>query len=336
MKIQEILLQPNNARLTCYLQDKSPEMTTADIRPAMLVFPGGGYFMCSDREAEPIALAYLAEGFNAFVLCYSTGIDTPWEKSYADGVAAIGYIRSHAEEFGIDPQKLAVAGFSAGGHMAASMGTVSADKPNAMVLGYPVIMEEMGPPVGKAIAACDKAVSDTTPPAFIFATSDDNIVPIENSLRFASALAAHDIYFEMHIYPMGEHGFSTGKAAHANGNPGTVNKDAQQWLPASIRFLQHVFGDFPIHGQNTAPDLPDHSIASLDTPLRYLVKRPECVAAIEKVLPDAMKMVNGNIMVPGMSFRQLAFHSPDYFTTQVMDSLASGLAACNQKEDAAK
>ena len=332
MIVQEILLQPNDARLTCYLQDKSPEMTTADIRPAMLVFPGGGYFMCSDREAEPIALAYLAEGYNAFVLRYCTGPDVPWKKSYEDGVAAIGYIRAHAEEFNIDPQKLAVVGFSAGGHMAASMGTVSDDKPNAMILGYPVILEEMGPPVGKTIAGCDKAVTGKTPPAFIFATSDDNVVPVENSLRFAGALSSHDVYFEMHIYLMGEHGFSLGKAAQANGNPGTVNPDAQDWFADSVRFLRHVFGDFPVQGQNTAPDLPNHSIASLDTPLRYLIKRPECVRAIEKVLPDAMAMVNGNIMVPGMSFRQLAFHSPDYFTPQILDALAKGLSACNKQE----
>ena len=89
-------LAPNGAKLTCYLQQDSWEMPTAHIRPAMLVFPGGGYVMCSDREAEPIALAYLAEGCNAFVLRYSVDCHD-WAKAHQDGTAAVRYIRENAE-----------------------------------------------------------------------------------------------------------------------------------------------------------------------------------------------------------------------------------------------
>lgn len=336
MQVFDVTLQPNQARLTCYIQDNSAEMETADIRPAMLIFPGGGYFMCSDREAEPVALAYLAEGYNSFVLRYSVGSDVPWERSFEDGVAAIRYIRSNAEFLHIDPMKLAIVGFSAGGHLAASMGTASEEKPNALILGYPVILASMGPPVGKNIAATNELVTEDTPPSFLFATSDDNIVPIENSLSFASALAAHDVYFEMHIYPLGEHGFSLGKAAHANGNPGTVNRDAQDWFAASIRFLRHVFGDFPIAGQKTCGDLPDHSTVSLDTPLRYLMKRKDCMDAIEQALPGANTMMKNNIMAAGLNFRQLATYSPEIFTEAVMDTLSESLSKCNEGKEGAK
>ena len=333
MKVFEDILKPNSAKLTCYIQDQSKEMATADVRPAMIVFPGGGYFMCSDREAEPVALAYLAQGYNAFVLRYSVGQDVPWDRSFEDGVAAIQYVRQNAQQLHIDPKKVAVVGFSAGGHLAASMGTVSKEKPNALVLGYPVILEEFGPSVGKVIAATDKHVTGKTPPSFIFATSDDNVVPITNSLTFAQALAANDVYFEMHIYPKGDHGFSLGTAAQAGGNPGVVNKDAQDWFRDSVRFLRHVFGDFEIFGQNTAGDFPDHSIVSLDTPLRYLVKRPECMEAIKSAAPQLIPMIEGNTIAHGLSFKQLAVYSTDIFTPELLEKLASALTICNSDKE---
>lgn len=322
MKIFDVTLNPNNANLICYIQDKSPEMATADVRPAMLVFPGGGYFNCSDREAEPVALAYLSEGYNAFVLRYSVGADVPWERSYEDGIAAVKYVREHAESLDIDPQKIAVVGFSAGGHLAACMGTISDEKPNALVLGYPVILDEFGVAIGKSIASADKFVTQQTPPSFLFATSNDSLVPIRNSLTFAQALAAEDIFFEMHIYPMGEHGFSLGKAAHANGNPGVVNKDAENWFRDSIRFLHHVFGDFPLNDKAQPGDLPDYSHPDLDTPVRYLIKRPACVKAIDSVIPGVSEMLKSNTMAQGLSFRQLAVYSPNIFTAELLSTLA--------------
>lgn len=325
MTIYDITLQPNHAKLTCYIQDRSPEMGTADIRPAMLVFPGGGYYSCSDREAEPVALAYLAEGYNAFVLRYSVGPDVPWDRSFEDGVAAVRYVRENAASLNIDPQKIAVVGFSAGGHLAACMGTVSEEKPNALVLGYPVILEEFGPPVGKTIAGADKYVTFQTPPSFLFATSNDALVPICNSLTFAQALAAEDIFFEMHIYPMGEHGFSLGKAAHANGNPGVVNKDAANWFQDSIRFLHHVFGDFSLNGQKQHGDLPDYSHLDLDTPVRYIIKKPASRQAIDGVIPGISQMLQSNLMAQGISFQQLATYSPDIFTSEVLAALEKAL-----------
>jgi len=119
----------------------------------VLVLPGGGYFHTSDREAEPVALAYLAEGFNAFVLRYSVGPESPFEQSFDDAKAALAWIRENAAELHIDPAQVVAVGFSAGGHLAASLATAAAEKPDVLVVGYPVTLEEFGPPVGKELIA---------------------------------------------------------------------------------------------------------------------------------------------------------------------------------------
>ena len=145
MKIITVTLAPNQAVLTCYLQDQSPKMPNAAIRPAMLVVPGGGYQYCSDREGEPVALAYMAQGFNAFVLRYTADATTPIDKALQDGTAAMDYLRANAAELEIDPQQIAAVGFSAGGHLVASLGTLlpKAQRPNALVLGYAATLGAM-------------------------------------------------------------------------------------------------------------------------------------------------------------------------------------------------
>jgi len=125
-----------NSTITGYIHEKSGEMPNADIRPAVLVFPGGGYMMCSDREADPVALAYLAEGYNAFILRYTVGIDEPVSKSFADADEAMAYLHSNAGELNIDKDKIAVVGFSAGGHLAACLVTMvkSSRRPPSSVI----------------------------------------------------------------------------------------------------------------------------------------------------------------------------------------------------------
>ena len=305
MRIHTVELAPNGASLTCYIQHNSPEMTTADIRPAMLVIPGGGYAMCSDREAEPIALAYLAEGFNAFVLRYSVG-GKGWERAYEDGTAALRHIREHAQALHIDPARVAAVGFSAGGHLAACLGTMGQDRPDALVLGYPVTRADMGPPMGLDIPDACAGVDWTTPPSFLFASSDDGVVPVENSLLFAQALARSAVCFEMHIYPQSAHGFSTGKAAHANGDPLMAVPDTRNWLPDSVRFLRRVFGDFPLGGRPQPGTLPDPDRFGPDTPIRRLCACPACVSAMEAVSPGLARSLRATPMEGGMSLGMFA------------------------------
>ena len=124
MKITQIPMGAHNAQLTCYLQDPCTEMPALDRCPAILIFPGGAYAFCSDREADPVALAFLNAGYNAFVLRYSVSQNCPVEEVYTNAFAeaqeAMDYLHQNAGDLHIDPEQIAVVGFSAGGHLAAS------------------------------------------------------------------------------------------------------------------------------------------------------------------------------------------------------------------------
>ena len=168
--------------LTAYISDISGEMKNMQVKPAVLVFPGGAYKYCSDREAEPVALAYLAKGFNAFVLRYSLNEKSKFPTPLNDAVAAIEFIRNNSKEFHTDPQRLAVCGFSAGGHLAAAVSTMTDVRPNACVLGYPCILSSTSPILANPVESVNEYVTKQTPPTFIFAASNDGCVPIENSL----------------------------------------------------------------------------------------------------------------------------------------------------------
>lgn len=204
-------------------------------RPCLVICPGGGYEFCSQRESEPIALPFLAEGFNAFVLTYSVAPHR-FPTQLREVAAVLELIHRNAESWNCDPSRVAIIGFSAGGHLAAHYSTcydcaevrqVFPDsKPvQASILSYPVITADpryahMGSfialtghdpltPEDTARFCCDRQVTDHTPPAFIWHTSEDNGVPVMNSLLYAGALAKHHIPFALHVYPFGGHGLST-------------------------------------------------------------------------------------------------------------------------------
>ena len=287
MKIITVTLAPNQAVLTCYLQDQSPKMPNAAIRPAMLVVPGGGYQYCSDREGEPVALAYMAQGFNAFVLRYTADATTPIDKALQDGAAAMDYLRANAAELEIDPQQIAAVGFSAGGHLVASLGTLlpKAQRPNALVLGYAATLGAMWTVAGRQEPDLHALVDDDTPPTFLFATQGDALVPVKNSLVFADALADHSIPFALHIFPTGAHGISLATACTSGPEASRVNPATAQWLPMSVDFLQKLWGCLGV----TAPDteLAAQLAAgplSLNMPVRRLMKNPQASALLQAVL----------------------------------------------------
>lgn len=237
----EYFSEDKKVSLTGYILDNSPEMKNLDTRPAMLVIPGGGYSFCSDREAEPIAMLFALEGYHTFVLRYSIGqrgTDYSFEQPFADAQKALKYIRSNAEQFGIDPQKIAAIGFSAGGHLCSALGTLSEDKPNALILAYPCILESIGDVLSCKVPSTNLAVTKDTPPTFIFAAADDGCVPIENSLSFASACAANGVPFEMHISQNGGHGYSLATPNVCNGE---FKPDCATWADHCRLWLRKIF-----------------------------------------------------------------------------------------------
>ncbi len=242
-------------------------------RPAILILPGGGYGATSDRESDPVARKYIAEGFNTAVLRYTTqnsgyplydekvGIPFP----LIEASKAMSILRDRAEEWSIIPDKIAVIGFSAGGHLCASLGTLwhkkeleeyldikhGYNKPNAMLPIYPVISGVSHPHKGSfdnllgADASEEKikeyslefCVDENTVPAFIYHTFEDPCVPVFNSIEFAHALAEHNIPFELHIMPDGTHGLST-CTREVMAEPHKYNA---RWVEWSVKWLEKIF-----------------------------------------------------------------------------------------------
>ena len=255
-----------NPTLTAYLPYNDFKETEVSNRPCMLVIPGGGYGFCSDREAEPFALRFAALGFNAFVLKYSVAPNR-FPTQLLEVAAAMDLIHKKADEWGSDPDKTAIIGFSAGGHLSAHYST-SFDIPavrekfpesypvNATILCYPVItanplhahkgsfLNLLGSyPETEAELdkeSCNKLVSEKTPPAFIWHTAADQAVPVQNSLLYAEALTKYNIPYEMHIYPYGQHGLATVDRVTCQSLDKNV-KVAADWLSAVKKWLDNTF-----------------------------------------------------------------------------------------------
>lgn len=312
-------LAPNGAVLTGYLQAESRELVNAQMRPAVLVFPGGGYQMCSDREAEPVALAYMAEGYNAFVLRYTVGSNATFEQAYADAEAALGYLRENAQALHIDAEKITVAGFSAGGHLAACLGTMGGKKPAALVLGYPCIKSSMGRGLGKSLPGADEAVNSETPPTFLFSTQGDALVPIENTLDFASALAKSKVPFEQHIFLTGGHGLSLSRSFTSSGAGRNMDADVAAWFGLSIRFLQNIWGDFSVNHEDVpAANASTSHESVLDWPLGVLMENEQVTLLLEAVLPGFSSQGG---MVSTLSIRRLASYAKGALTAETLSEL---------------
>jgi acetyl esterase/lipase len=200
--------QTAGADLTLYLHEEKPEFARVEKRPFVLVIPGGGYNFCSEREGEPIALHFAAAGYHAGVLRYHVGEHRDFQKALEDGKQALAKIRESASEWAIDTDKIAVIGFSAGGHLAAAMSNLLEEKPSLCILGYPAILKSFSQVMQIDAPSLETCVSPATPPTFLFSTFEDNVVPIENSLLYLRALEENDVPFETMIFQKGKHGLS--------------------------------------------------------------------------------------------------------------------------------
>jgi acetyl esterase/lipase len=247
MRIEKITMQgAGDVSLTAFIQEPSAEMPNMTRRPAVLVIPGGGYHFCSDREAEPVAMLFLQQGYSAFVLRYSVKEAAAWPNPLRDAENAMRLIRKNAGAWDVDPNRIAAIGFSAGGHLCAALGTMSAERPNALILGYPCILDEMDCIAEFSAPSLDVKVDEKTPPTFIFAASDDTCVPIRHSLRFAWALDRAGVPFQLHVFDCGGHGFSL--ATHVvveKQQQRAYVREARRWMPMCTDWLNRIFGVDP-------------------------------------------------------------------------------------------
>ncbi|MBO0863421.1 MAG: alpha/beta hydrolase, partial [Chloracidobacterium sp.] len=245
---------------------------------AIVVCPGGGYAHLAPHEGHDIALWLNSIGVTAVVLKYRLGPKYQHPAMMQDALRAIRYTRSKASEWKIDPNRVGIMGFSAGGHLASTAAThFDAGDPNASdpieklssrpdlaILCYPVItmtdpfvhkgsrqnlLGENPPEQLIDLMSNEKQVTERTPPTFLFHTEDDPAVPVENSLMFASALRKKKVPHEIHIYEHGRHGVGL-----APGDPAlsTWPKLLENWLRARgfVNQSQRISEDAPTKYRN--------------------------------------------------------------------------------------
>lgn len=246
-----------------------------DPRPAIIICPGGGYEMLSQREDNPAAVAFLRHGFNTFILRYSIREHASYPNPLVDAARAVRWVRAHAEDLGVDPASIAVMGFSAGGHVTAMLGTQwqnaelqaaeraeyealagrgvdanaglmeQSSRPDAIIPAYAVfnfdwIAEESRLLHRAPTVDCIAGVSDSTPPAFVWTTGEDEIVPPSQSLRFVAAMAEAGVPFEYHHFAHGVHGLGVADPL-SNADRATLPENAHAWVDLAARWLRATF-----------------------------------------------------------------------------------------------
>ncbi len=250
------------ATLSANLIPHSKEMDTITHRPAVIICPGGGYAFVSEREGDPVARQFMAAGFQTFVLWYTVK-ELPFPSHLLCAAKAIALVREHAAEWDIDPNRIVIAGFSAGGHLAATAGMLwnrdyvkntlqlfnGEHRPDGMILSYPVItsgeyahrgsfqnlLNKSEDPALLKETSMELQVSEDTVPAFVWHTYTDGSVPVENSLMLATALRQHNIPLELHIFPRGWHGLSTVLPEVSSGPA-----ECRAWVEMAIRWVNNL------------------------------------------------------------------------------------------------
>ena len=259
-------LKNSEAIISAYIPENSEEININKKRETIIICPGGGYEFTSDREAEPIALKFVAQGFNAVVIRYGIA-PVRYPTALLELAETVRYVREKEKEWNVDTEKVIVCGFSAGGHLAGSLGVLWNNeiiekyldikneevKPNAMILCYPVIssgefahkgsfdslLGEKEAEISRENLSLEKLVSIETPKTFLWHTFDDGTVPVQNSLLFSNALASNKVQFELHIYPSGVHGLGLCEEITAmNGRSEHINSHIASWFNLACQWIK--------------------------------------------------------------------------------------------------
>lgn len=245
------------ASLTTYFLDNYESIDPKRTRPVVLICPGGAYQKTSDREAEGVAIQMCARGFHACVLRYSVA-PARFPAALVQLAKSVAWLREHAKEYHLDPERIVVCGFSAGGHLAASLGVFwnreflreqtgcsgEQIRPDRLLLCYPVITAGAFAHQGsfqnllgrelseeeKREQSLEQQVHPEMPPVFLWHTVTDDTVPVENSMLFASALRRAGVSFEMHLYPRGGHGLALGTKETDSDDRSCVEEAVQSWV----------------------------------------------------------------------------------------------------------
>ncbi len=244
-----------------YLWDDYDTLEAHKLRPALIICPGGAYRWRSPREKDAPAMEFLSMGYQVFILEYSCAEKAGEYRPLRELAEAVRQLRERAGEWHIDRSKIAVLGFSAGGHLAASLGAFWNDpglalpehaRPDALVLCYPVIStkefahEESArwvsggeADVREKLHLWDR-VTPEFPPTFMWHGGEDSSVPPENSLLLAVELKKYGVPLEYHLFGSGAHGIST-----CTQEVETPDAVCRAWLPLCKNWLNRRFEFIP-------------------------------------------------------------------------------------------
>ena len=248
-------------QLTVYALQPIPKVDPNRRFPAVLILPGGAYQWVSPREAEPVAMRFLSRGFSCLLLNYSCA-PARFPVALREAALAMAYIRSEANRLHIDPAKVAALGFSAGGHLCGTLGTLydrdevadiaPADRlrPDALILCYPVSVSRGRTHRDSFANLCgddrllmdrlslDRLVRRDMMPVFLWHTRTDDSVPVDGTLQLAAALAENDVPFSLHVFSYGRHGLATGDdLVYRQDSLPPVSDGVRDWPELAIRFL---------------------------------------------------------------------------------------------------
>ena len=240
-----------------YLHDDHDRLVAHKIRPALIICAGGAYRWLSPREKDPVALCFAALGYQTFLIEYAVGERAAELRPLRELAECVRHVREHAAEWHIEKEHVAVLGFSAGGHLAASLGILwnhaalrlgESCRPDALVLCYPVITagdfahrESIDNVTGgdaglRELLSLEKQVTGDMPPSFLWHCVGDESVPVENSLLLAEAMQRAGVAYECHLFAGGAHGISM-----CNQELETPHPEASPWIELCTNWLNRQF-----------------------------------------------------------------------------------------------
>ena len=251
----------DGGQLVVYALEPIPKVDPKRRFPAVLILPGGAYSWVSPREAEPVAMRFLSRGFTCAILNYSCA-PARFPVALREAAMAMGFLREQADRLHIDPEKVAALGFSAGGHLCGTLGTLY-DAPevadiapsdliraDALVLCYPVSAAHGRTHEDSFNNLCgeDQALKDRLSldhlvrrdmmPVFLWHTRTDDSVPVDGTMRLALALTEQDVPFALHVFAEGRHGLATADdLVYRRDNLPPVSDGVRDWPELAVRFL---------------------------------------------------------------------------------------------------
>lgn len=264
IQLKDIVNGPigDSSFLEIYKSDETDEIRNAP-HPVIVVLPGGAYQFCSRREAEPVALRFVSEGFVVFVLSYTCNVAFPIPHN--ETALVFDYVNKHADEYLVDRNRISIMGFSAGAHLAASYSLIHKEladnlcledekiKPYADILGYPVtslildtqsetrnIITGGSEELRQKLTVPENMVGDF-PPTFLWATKTDLCVPPEHSLIMYEALKRNNVLCQLEMYETGIHGGSlVNRGVYAPDFDFKSTLENRNWVTKAVEFIYNL------------------------------------------------------------------------------------------------